>query len=513
MWTNSNLGTAADIVAFIIGVVLLYYLLSSRRKHYHLPPGPKPLPIVGNLFDIPKDDACVRYASWSKEYGDVISLSVLGQVLVVLNSHEAIKKTALRHAAAFSGRPFIQSAHMMKWDENNLALIPYGKRWRDRRRVLDNHFRPAVLEKYHPVQVTKLNIALRQFVERPTEFISHIREYTAAVILAIVYGYDVENWDDQFVQLTEVVNTLGAQTILPGALIVNTLPILARLPPWMLGSHFVYLLKTCTKSFDDMVTLPFEWVKASMRDGNAKQSLVADSLQSIPDGDKEAEQAHAEAFGIAYGAASDTTVSSLSSFMMAMVMHLDVQAKAHAELDRVIGRDRLPEFYDRENLPYINAILLEVLRWRPATPQGVPHAAQEDAFFDEYFIPRGSIVIGNAWAILHDSKSYPYPEEFKPERHIGPDGKVIEDPVLEYLFGFGNRKCPGRHLADETLWLFLVSVLFMFNITHAKDENGNVIPVDGKFDTVSLICHPLPFACTVQPRNAHVLDTMEGGAR
>ena len=80
-----------------------------------------------------------------------------------------------------------------------------------------------------------------------------------------------------------------------------------------------------------------------------------------------------------------------------MVLSPDIQRKAQEELDKVVGFSRLPVYEDRENLPYINALCKEVLRWHPIIPLGVPHRVTEDDVFDGYFIPAGTLVLGNTW--------------------------------------------------------------------------------------------------------------------
>ncbi|KAF8576950.1 cytochrome P450, partial [Ramaria rubella] len=153
-----------------------------------------------------------------------------------------------------------------------------------------------------------------------------------------------------------------------------------------------------------------------------------------------------------------------------MLLYPETQRKAQTELDSVID-GRLPEFSDRKNLPYINALCQEVLRWNPVVPLGIAHRVSEDDAFGTYFIPRGSIVVGNAWAMLQDERTYgPEIEKFKPERFL--------DPTVQYplpAFGFGRRICPGRHFADNTIFIAIASTLKSFQITPARDSTGKEI--------------------------------------
>lgn len=93
------------------------------------------------------------------------------------------------------------------------------------------------------------------------------------------------------------------------------------------------------------------------------------------------------------------TITVLTSAILGLLLYPETQKKAQAELDRVIGRNKSPEIRDLKSLPYINAIVKESMRWKPAVPVGIPHRLMEDDVFDGMFIPSGSVVIGNAWFV------------------------------------------------------------------------------------------------------------------
>lgn len=181
-----------------------------------------------------------------------------------------------------------------------------------------------------------------------------------------------------------------------------------------------------------------------------------------------------------------------------MTLYPDVQRKAQAALDAVVGPDRLPDFGDSDALPYIHAIVRETLRWHVVAPLGVPHRTIRDDEFHGYFVPAGTNVFPNAWcvllvsrvyeahrprdvdrAMLHDPVAYPDPDEFRPERFMR-DGQldltVTHDPAL-FAFGFGRRICAGRYFAFSSLFITVASVLHVFDIGPPLDEDGAPIPV------------------------------------
>ena len=131
-----------------------------------------------------------------------------------------------------------------------------------------------------------------------------------------------------------------------------------------------------------------------------------------------------------------------------MALYPTIQRRAQDELDCVVGLDRLPTPADREHLPYINALMKEILRWHPIAPTGLPHAVAEDDFYEGYFIPKGSVVIPNIWYFAHDPEVYHDPMDFDPSRFLGPSPEADPHSIV---FGFGRRACPGKELASSSI--------------------------------------------------------------
>ena len=167
-----------------------------------------------------------------------------------------------------------------------------------------------------------------------------------------------------------------------------------------------------------------------------------------------------------------------------MVAFPEVQHQAQAELDAVVGRARLPTFADAPRLPYVRAIIREVLRWRPAFPIGVSHTTKEDDWYEGMFIPKGAICIPNIWHCNRDRTVFGADvDEFRPERHLGEDGELLPGPKEtnqegHVSFGFGRRVCVGKHLANDSLFIHTARILWATNLKCARDKNGKEIPPD-----------------------------------
>jgi len=181
-----------------------------------------------------------------------------------------------------------------------------------------------------------------------------------------------------------------------------------------------------------------------------------------------------------------------------MTIYPEVQKRAQEEIDRVVGKDRLPTLEDRESLPYVDAIVKETLRWHPVAPMGIPHHSTEDDIVNGYFIPKGSMLFANIWHFTHDPEVHPDPLEFKPERFLAEGGHEPEPDPHKFVFGFGRRACPGNLLADRTLYLTVAQSLAVFDVSKSADN------VDCKPDfQPGVVSHPAPYKNSVKPRSPH----------
>ena len=164
-------------------------------------------------------------------------------------------------------------------------------------------------------------------------------------------------------------------------------------------------------------------------------------------------------------------------WILAMVAFPEVQCRAQAELDAVVGRTRLPTFADAPQLPYVRAIIREVIRWRPAVRLGPPHTTTEDDWYEGMFIPKGATCMANTWQCNRDQTIFGEDaDDFKPERHLGDNGELLPGPREtnqegHVTFGFGRRICVGKHLANDSLFILTARILWAANLKCVQDEN------------------------------------------
>jgi len=200
------------------------------------------------------------------------------------------------------------------------------------------------------------------------------------------------------------------------------------------------------------------------------------------------------------GAGIDTTQAILRRFVYAMVVNPQMQRRAQEELDGITGGTRLPTCEDLPSLPYLVAIIKECFRWQSSLPTALPHRLTQDDVYKGYLLRKGSMVFPNNWAITHDSKLYPEPETFDPNRFMGVN--PAPDPRM-YAFGVGRRICPGRDFVDASIFITASMLLTTSTLTKAIDGSGEEI--EPELITTGRFSNDLhPFPCRIHPRSSEM---------
>ncbi|KIJ38054.1 hypothetical protein M422DRAFT_88287, partial [Sphaerobolus stellatus SS14] len=468
---------------------LLLYLLVRRLvgpKRLPLPPGPKGLPLIGNLLDIPSTRACVVYREWGLKYGDVVHAAAMGKHFIILNSLKASLDLLDYRSINYSDRPPMPMLH----DEDLMnagwafPLMRYNYRWKKYRRLFMQYLGPSGARAFHGRQAKSVHILLRTLLDDQRRYGDHLKYAAASIVLGIAYGFDVRPDGDPHLDLGIRMSQYTAEG-LGTSFLVNVFPCAKRIPAWCPGGGFHAFAAKARELNKELLNVPYEASKKKIIEGTATPCFVGNVMPELQEtSDPElVDDVKAVAAAI-YAAGSDSTVAALHNFILAMLIHPHVQQRIQEELDQVCESPnspsfRLPTHNDRSSLPYLEAALKESLRWIPPLGTGVPHACSEEDVYRGWRIPEGSIVVANAWGILHDEKLYPEPFVFRPERFLsekyGGSNKLQPDPGASGVFGFGRRLCAGRHLAESALWIEAAGLLAAFTIEHAQDENGNEI--------------------------------------
>ncbi|KAJ7483474.1 cytochrome P450 [Mycena latifolia] len=499
------------IFSIALGALCSLYLTRHRLKRLPLPPGPRKLPLVGNLFNVPSTFEWETYTEWSKAFhSDILHLNIAGTSVIVLSSSEAAVDLLERRSAIYSDRARMPMViELMGWDFD-FGLMKYGDHWRAHRRLFHNVFHAEAAQMFCPKELSATHELLRRLLHDPDAFMGHLRHMAGEVIMSVAYGIDVLPKNDPYVTLAQHAVQSEAIALVPGRFLVDSIPILKYVPEWFPGANFKRKAREWKKLSQSMVDKPFAEAKRNIASGNAPYSFTASALRTLEDCENKEyqEQVIKSTAGTMYIAGADSTVSALGTFILAMLCNPEAQLKAQAEIDSVVQKGHLPDFGDEASLPYVSAVVKEVLRWRPVTPIGIPHFLTVEDEYRGYRIPAGSIIIANAWAILHDELMYPDPYTFNPERFLlnGKPNPAVMNP--DAAFGYGRRVCPGRHMATSSVWITVASILATFNITKAVGDDGKVIEPSHEYFP-ALVMMPLPFKCSIKPRSQAAAELIQ----
>ncbi|KAN0118658.1 Cytochrome P450 [Russula decolorans] len=469
-----------------------------RRPALPFPPGPKGLPILGNALDMPRENPWLTYWQWGKKCNsDIVHANSLGTHVIVLNSAKAVRELFEKRSSIYSDRPPLPSLNQLLHMSWNIAFLPYGPRWRTWRKVFHEHFHPSASRQYQPRELKAARQLLENLLRTPEDYRHHLRFMSGQIIMGIAYGIDVAPHDDPYVSLAETA-LKAVESASTTGWTFDMLPFYKHLPWWFPGASFKKEATRFAPRIDDMVNKPYQTVKDALATGIAVPSVAASMIANLRDKPSHEDELTSKAVpATMYIGGADTTVAALLSFFLAMVLHPDAQSRAQREIDNVVGTGRLPNFGDEMSLPYVSALVEEVMRWHPVAPVAVPHRLTVDDVYEGYFLPAGSIVIGNTWAVLHDETVFPEPLRFQPERFL--DRKVKPPDVG---FGFGRRICPGRFMARSSMWITVASVLAAFEISPVVD-GGGVPQIPKEEYSAGAISYPEDFACMIRPRAKH----------
>jgi cytochrome P450 len=490
-----------------------------------MPPGPQPLPFLGNKFDIPAKYPWIQFQEWSKKYGPIYTLWLGRRPTVIISDPTIAAELLEKRSHKNSSRPRFVVMGEIYSNNSGILVAKYGKDWSVRRKALHSVLTQKALQQYKPVQEAEAVRLCQMLVDNSQDFESLLDRFTASVVFTIAYGHRIDSMQSPIIRQRMKLMHIMASLNVPGRYLAESFPILASIPdalaPWKRQ------VKRWGDENQEADAQLLNYVREDME--NAKKPGAPPLANSLAKQLLEQRAADPSLFALLgerdfnglpasiFGAGADTTASTLCSTILAIVTHQEVLPAAHAELDAVIGTDRLPKYSDEADLPYIRALCKEALRWRPvAVLGGTPHASTEADTYKGYYIPKGTNILGNSWAINLNEEYYPNPDNFNPLRFLDTDPASLGYLPKEYLsstprentglahpsrlghssFGWGRRICPGADLATNNLFIAVAHLLWCFDIKPAKG-----VTYDTYNYTEGFNIRPKPYKCNISIRS------------
>ncbi|KAE8323132.1 cytochrome P450 [Aspergillus sergii] len=472
------------MLCLFICLAFAWWCLTTGQPR--LPPGPRQLPLIGNLHQISRRRPWGTIKQWHKTYGPVVSARFGQRTFILLGTHKAAKDLLHNRSRNYATRPqsIVFGESMTKGYLT--AFLPYGNTFKTHRSLYKSLFNARQSQKYQPFHSFESKRLLFELLSTD-DFFKCFDSYSYQLFFRLVYGKDAARLDNgrEVKLLKEISDGLmdGFTREING--IIESFPILHRLPPWLArwkdegSEYFERGLEFCERNLAESLGSD-SW-------NLAKETFLHGKAQGLSDRELAYFLAHI------HTVSSHTTDKVLQVFVMACVLYPAAVSTAQQELDQVTGSNRLPDFRDRSNLPYVNAFIHEVLRWRPVTPGGGPHAAIEQDSYMGYDIPKGTIVVATNWALDLNEDTHEDPFVFRPERWI----QNRELPLA--AFGFGARACKGQVFALDALFIIISRILWAYNIS-ATFTNGRKDYVDPWSFTHGLTSGPTPFGASLKAR-------------
>ncbi|XP_071511308.1 cytochrome P450 2J2-like [Diadema antillarum] len=421
-----------------------------RRRN--MPPGPWSLPLIGYRFGgRPSHEI---YQELSRRYGPIFSVRRGPYLTVVLNDKLSIRQALVKNGDAFSDR-FVPK-YILEGipDKNKSASIVWssGKSWSDLRKFGLVTLRAfgmgkKSLEPQINLEAKYLGDEIEATQGKPIEILQYLNKATSNIICQLVFGKRLDYDDVEYQKVVDSITRLF--TSVSDSIELRT--------DFQKAKKFI---------FSEMHRHRDTFQKSDIR--SMVDAFIAHDVISQVFTFEEFWRVLLDFFA----AGLETTSVTLSWIILYMITNQDLQQKVQAELDNVVGRGRQPTLSDRENLPFCEATILEVMRLSPILPNLVPHKTSCDVSLSGYTIPKGTIVIPNIWAVHHDSKEWINPEEFKPQRFLSDDGKTVVKSDAWMPFGVGRRECLGFQLAKMELFLFFTNLFqrFVFRIPPGQTQ-------------------------------------------
>ena len=449
------------------------------------------MPLVGNLPDIPPKHSWFKFFEWSKIYGPLFRLNIAGREHYIVSTEKIANDLLRERGNQYSSREQLPAAAKLLSDNLRPLFWPHNDVFRKGRKLMHHLCMPSAAISYQPTQILESTRLLYDLIRKPEEYEHWFMRYSSGLIFRLGFGKVMKEHNDPLLKrlFTELHHVERVAS--PGAYLVDTFPILMYLPDWL--APFKRELKALHAEELDIMRGILHDVKYEMQAGGAPDCWAKTYLERMDEYDLTEDQG-AYVVGTLFEAGAGTTASAMMSFMLCIVLHPEQLRKLQQELDEVVGDSRLPDFDDIPNLPRVRAVVKETLRWRPVTAGGIPHFSTKDDVYDlkgeKLFIPSGTNVHPNQWAIHREEGQYPNPEEYHPERWLEKDWPTYREPLSQFpniqnysAFGFGRRICPGMHIAERSLYILVARIAWACDISKkVKDGKDVGVPL---YDYVS----------------------------
>ncbi|XP_054857082.1 cytochrome P450 2K6-like [Eublepharis macularius] len=487
-------------VLFLFSLAIAFLWKMSNfwnSSSQNLPPGPKPLPLIGNLHQLDLKRPYRTMLKLSKQYGPVFSLQTGFQKMVVLTGYETVKEALVNQADAFAERPMIPI--FQDYEKGYGVVFAHGENWKVMRRfalttLRDYGMGKRTIEDQIVEECHCLIQKFETFEGKPFENTAIMNAAVANIIVSILLGKRYEYEDPTFQKLLNLIDENTRLGGSPSVTLYNMFPALG----FLFGGRRT-ILKNKMK-LDKFIQDTFiEHLKEL--DVNDQRSFIDAFLtrqQEEKKQNKINEFFHNENLTAVvndlFGAGTETTSTTLRWALLLMMKYPEIQKKVQEEITKVIGSAE-PRIEHRAKLPYTDAVIHEVQRFANIVPSNVPRATTADVTLGGYSIPKGTHIVPLLYSVLYDESQWEKPYKFYPEHFLDSEGNFVKRDAF-MPFSAGRRICAGETLAKMELFLFFASLLQRFTFQPAPGTSKEDLDLT---PDVAFTTPPMPYhICALQ---------------
>ncbi|XP_069489450.1 cytochrome P450 2A13-like isoform X2 [Ambystoma mexicanum] len=454
----------------VTSVLLFLYFWRIYDERSRLPPGPFPLPLIGNLHQINTGDMVNSLKALSRKYGPVFTLHLGMRRVVMLWGYDAVKEALVDQGEEFSGRGPVPIYQLVMKDYG--PTFSNGERWKEMRRFALMTLRnfgmgKRSIEERVQEEAYHLIDALKKTKGLPFDPAIQISNSVSNVICSVIFGKRFEYHDKEFVELLHRIHdTTVISSSLGGQLYTMYTGIMKYLP----GSH-----RTMYKVITDLETFVKKRVKINQEtiDPNSPRDFIDCFLIKMgkDKGNPSTEYCMKNlviSVLTLFMAGTETVSTTIKHSLLLIKKHPEIEARILAEIDSVIGRDRLPTIVDRRRMPYTDAVIHEIQRFSDIVPFGVPHIVIRDTKFRRFMLPKGTEIYPILSSVLSDSAKFEDPENFDPGHFLDENGCFKNNDAF-MPFSTGKRICLGEGLAQMELFIYITTILQKFKLQFPCD--------------------------------------------